>query len=91
MGAACVWTVCVHYLSMATETNPTARTRTITARTITDAMIRALSDEACSAGDDEQVTICDRALARRGGRGECANVINACAERRGHYMSTFAW
>jgi hypothetical protein len=62
-------------------------TRTITARTITDPMIRALRDEAAAAGDEEQVKICDRALARRGGRGECAAAINATKAITGSFST----
>ncbi len=42
----------------------------------TDAQVRALRDEAARAGDDEQVDVCDAALAGDvGARGECARVI----------------
>lgn len=48
----------------------------LTARTITDKQIRDLRSEAAAAGDSDLVRVCDRALARRGGRGECARAIN---------------
>lgn len=52
-------------------------TNTLSARTITDDQIRALRDEAGAAGDTDMVRICDLALARRGGRGLCADAIIA--------------
>lgn len=56
----------------------TTRT-TLTARTITDAQIEAYRTAAGQAGDLDAVRICDRALRRRGGRGEVAEWINDAA------------
>jgi hypothetical protein len=54
----------------------TAKTQALTARTITDNDIRLLMDAAGSHGDTSMVEVCRRALARRGGRGRCAEVIS---------------
>jgi hypothetical protein len=51
-------------------------TERLTARTITDDDIRTLMDAAGLYGDDALLEICKRALAGRGGRGECAEVLN---------------
>lgn len=57
----------------------------MTARTITDSQIRALRAEAGAHGDAAMVRTCDRALAGRGGRGECARAIaDARAMAGGH-------
>jgi hypothetical protein len=48
----------------------------LTARTVTDDDIRALMDAAGAHGDASLVETCTRALARRGGRARCAEVIS---------------
>ena len=59
------------------------KTRRLTARTITDRQIRQFLFEAGVAGDEEAVRIAERALARRGGRGEVASMINDAADMLG--------
>lgn len=49
-----------------------------TIETITDEQIEALKSEARDAGDFEQVTLCDKALAgNAAARAECVRVIRA--------------
>lgn len=57
-------------VSTMTQTAPTART-------ITDRQIELLLAEAEAHGDAGMARTCRRALARRGGRGECAAAIAA--------------
>lgn len=58
--------------------NANNSTEKLTAATITDDEIRALADNAGTAGDLEQVEICEAALAgNESARAECAKVINA--------------
>ena len=59
------------------------KTRRLTARTITDRQIESFRIAAGEAGDHEAVRICDRALARRGGRGEVADMLNSAAAMLG--------
>lgn len=49
----------------------------LTARTITAAQITKLMDEAAQAGDLDMVKTCRKALAGRGGKGECVKAIKA--------------
>jgi len=61
----------------------------LTARTIRDEDIHALRDAARQAGDTELARTCNRALSRRGGRGDCAKVI-AWAREEATWAERFA-
>jgi len=73
-----------------TETMTTEQI-SITSRTVTDDQIRALRSEAGAHGDLDLVRTCDRALARRGGRGTVARILEAeRAEAADYYRDLHA-
>jgi hypothetical protein len=52
----------------------------LNARSISDRQIRALRAKSAQNGDLEILKICEKALKRRGGRGDCADAINLAAD-----------